>query len=245
MAKTAPLTKHSYSTLRNMPLSELIALRVQLAKRSNQRLVRLERSESIVSGDAYRAGAYDLAIAYLKTSKDQIGGKYRFSESKNYTKHISETTGKTAYDLYRIKRDILEMERFLSSKSSTVSGNREIERKRIETFEANGISEEVATDDEFYDFLNSNAYEYFTLNQFTSEEIVDIYNTFREAGLNAQKIQQAFDELKELDREKLAASDGKEGVTWKDIYDRLKSGSSQEIQEELQKMARERGGTLL
>ena len=245
MAKTAPLTRHSYATLRKMPVSELIKLRVQLAKRSNQRLVRLERSESIVSGEAYRAGAYDLAVAYLKASRDIDGGKYRFSESKTFTKTINEETGETAYDIYRIKRDILEMERFLASKSSTVGGNREIERKRIATFEENGLSSEVATDDEFYDFLNSNAYEYFTLNQFTSEEIVDVYNTFREAGLNAEKIQQAFDELKELDKAKLEASDGKEGVTWKDIYDRLKSGSSEEIQKELQKMARERSGLLL
>lgn len=245
MAKTAPLQLHSYATLRKTPLSELIALRVQLAKRSNQRLVRLERSESLVSGEAYRAGAYDIAVQYLKSSRDKSGGKYRFSESKSYTKTISEETGDTAYDLYRIKRDILEMERFLSSKSSTVSGNRAIEAKRIATFEANDIATEVATDDEFYDFLNSNAYEYFTLNQFTSEEIVDVYNTFREAGLNAQKIQEAFDKLKKLDQKKLEESDGKEGITWKDIYDMLRKGSPEEVKKKLEEISEERGGLLL
>ena len=239
MAK-AKLTNYTYAEMRKMSQKELIALRVQYAKRANQRLVRLERSESPVTGKAYRAGAYDIAMDYLKNTRDKSGGKYRFSESLSYTKTINEETGKTAYDMYRIKRDILELQRFLSSKSSTVSGNKSIERKRIETFEAQGISIEAAESDEFYEFLNSNAYEYFTLNQFTSEEIIDIYSQFREAGLDADKIQAAFDELKEMDMEQ--RSKALEGVTEKDIFGRLKKKATRKT---LERLAEQHNGRLL
>lgn len=239
MAK-AKVTNYSYAEMRKMSQKELIALRVKYAKRANQNLVRLERSESPITGKPYRAGAYDIAMDYLKNTRDNAGGKYRFSESLNYTKTINEETGKTAYDMYRIKRDILELQRFLASKSSTVGGNKAIERKRIETFEAKGISIEAAESDEFYEFLNSNAYEYFTLNQFTSEEIIDIYSQFREAGLDADKIQAAFDELKEMDME--SRSKALEGVTEKDIFGRLKKKASRKT---LEKLAEQHNGRLL
>ena len=239
MAK-AKVTSYTYAEMRKMSQKELIALRVKYAKRANQRLVRLERSESPVTGKAYRAGAYDIAMDYLKNTRDKSGGAFRFSESANYTKTIDEETGKTAYDMYRIKRDILELQRFLSSKSSTVSGNKSIERKRIETFEAQGISIEAAESDEFYEFLNSNAYEYFTLNKFTSEEIIDIYSQFREAGLDADKIQAAFDELKEMDME--SRRKAMDGITEKDIFGRLKKKASRK---ELERLAAQHKGKLL
>lgn len=236
----AQLEQYSYAQLRRMSVSDLLDYRVKLAKRSNQRLVRLERSESPVTGKPYRAGAYDLAMEYLKSSRDKAGGKLRFSESRNYTKEIDKETGKTAYDMYRIKRDILEMQTFLASKSSTVSGSRAIEQKRIETFESQGIAPEVAGSDLFYDFLNSNAYEYFTLNQFTSEEIIDIYNTYREAGMPAKKIQKAFDDLKARDQQMREADEGE--VTLKDVGKALDKKASKKT---LEKMAKQKGGTLL
>lgn len=236
----APLEQYSYAQLRRMSVSELLDYRVKLAKRSNQRLVRLERSESPVTGKPYRAGAYDLAMEYLKSSRDKTGGKLRFSESRNYTKEVDKETGKTAYDMYRIKRDILEMQTFLASKSSTVAGSREIEKKRIETFESQGIAPDVAASDVFYDFLNSNAYEYFTLNQFTSEEIIDIYNTYREAGMSAKKIQKAFDDLKARDQQMREADEGE--VTLKDISSTLDKKASKKT---LAKLAKQKGGTLL
>lgn len=236
----AKVSNYTYAQMRRMSQKELIDLRVKYAKRANQNLVRLERSESPVTGKPYRAGAYDIAVEYLKATRDNAGGKYRFSESPNYTRTINEETGKSAYDMYRIKRDILELQRFLASKSSTVGGNKAIERKRIETLEAQGVSIEAAESDKFYDFLNSNAYEYFTLNQFTSEEIIDIYSQFREAGLDADKIQAAFDELKEMDMEQ--RSKALEGVSEKDIFGRLKKKATRKT---LERLAEQHNGRLL
>ena len=239
------MEQYSYKDLRRMSPGQLIKLRVKYAKRANQRLVRLERSESPVTGKPYSAGAYDIAMEYLKNTREKQTkeGSYRFSESPNYTKHIDAETGKTAYDMYRIKRDILELQSFLASKSSTVSGNKKIERKRIETFKREGISETTAASSEFYDFLNSNAYEYFVLNDFTSETIVDIYNNFREAGMDGQRIQKAFDDLKakalrNAKKNKELAGDG---ITVKDINKALKKKMTKK---ELATLAKNKKGVL-
>lgn len=237
------MEQYTYKQLRRMSTKQLINLRVKYAKRANQRLVRLERSESPVTGKPYTAGAYDLAVQYIKTTREDHSGKMRFSESVNYTKY-EEETGETAYDMYRIKRDILEMQHFLAAKSSTVSGNREIERKRVETFTEQGISAEVASSDAFYDFLNSNAYEYFAANQFESETIVDIYNLYREAGVTARNIQEAFNKLK-VQSIKNAAAGGDGEITLKDIQEALYNKGSKKTKKKLDELAKKKGGVLL
>ncbi len=231
---------YTYAELRKMSFTDLQKMRVRLAKRANQRLVRLERSESPISGKPYKAGAYDIALQYLKETR---GDKRRFSESKNYTKEVDAETGKTSYDMYRIRRDVLELQTFLHSKSSTVSGNKDIEQKRVETFVEQGIDVATASSDEFYDFLNSNAYDFFIKGDFDSETIVDIYNQYREAGLDGKRIQEAFNKLKrnELARAKRATARGKDWrhTTLKDIDKELAS------QLDIQQRAKEKGGAVL
>lgn len=165
-----------YSDLTKMTPEELAKVRVKLAKRANQRFVRLERSTSPVTGEAYHAGAYDIAQDYLRTTK----GGTRFSESINYAKD----------DVYRLKRDILELDTFLHSKTSTVSGNKQIEKKRIETFTSDeyGLDAQTVSSKSFYDFLQSEAYDYVIKNSLTSEQIIDIYDTYRRNGATHEDI---------------------------------------------------------
>lgn len=183
-----------YQDLTKMSQQELSATRRKLAKRANQRLLRLERSKSEVTGEAYHAGAYDIAEDYLR----QIGRGNRFSESINYTKTIDKKTGEVSYDIYRLKKEILELDTFLHSKTSTVSGNRAAERKRIETFTSPefGLSREVVSSKGFYDFLQSEAFDYFVQNSFTSEQLMDVYNIYRESGASSSKIRQGIAKYK-------------------------------------------------
>lgn len=173
-----------YNELTGMSATELSQLRRKLAKRANQRMVRLERSSSPITGEAYHAGAYDLAQEYLR----QTGRGTRFSESINYAKE----------DTYRLKREIMELDTFLHSKTSTVSGNKKAEQKRIETFTSSeyGLSAEVVASKGFYDFLQSEAYDYFVKNSFTSEQLMDVYNAYREEGASQYKIRQAIAKYK-------------------------------------------------
>lgn len=191
-----------YGDLTGMPAAELAAIRKKLAKRANQRLLRLERSTSPVTGKAYHAGAYDIALEYLR----ETGRGKRFSESINYLKTKDEETGETAYNIYRLKREILELDTFLHSKTSTVRGNKAAEKKRIETFTGAdwGLDAETVASKEFYDFLQSNVYDYFLKNSFTSEQLIDIYNSYRERGAKDKDIIEGLEELKKNQQERNA-----------------------------------------
>lgn len=197
-----------FNDLSGMSQRELSQTRRKLAKRANQRLLRLERSESPVTGEAYHAGAYDIALDYLRT----IGREKRFSESINYTKTIDEESGETAYNIYRLKREILELDTFLHSKTSTVSGNKAAEKKRIETFsgEKFGLSRETVSSKGFYDFLQSNAYEYFIQSSFTSEQMMEVYDIYRNTHASERYIRRGIEAYKKHLKEVNAnATDGK------------------------------------
>ena len=86
----------------------------------------------------------------------------------------------------------------MHSKTSTITGNRIAEQKRIDTFtgEKWGLSEETVTSKGFYDFLHQEAYEYFLKNSFTSEQMIEVFDTFREQGASEYKIRQGIAKYK-------------------------------------------------
>lgn len=180
MAKTSELLeldvwRRSWST------SELQAMRRQLAKVANQRMVRLERSRSSVTGEALTFGAYEKATEYLNRQD-----RNRFSEVLGFKKNTNA-----------LKHEINVLQQFLSMKSSTVSGQKEIEARRIETFAKAGV--EFQTTKEFYDFLNSNDFKQLVNSGFTSEQIIDIYQEHRKST-SAEESVNALNEALEFFR---------------------------------------------
>lgn len=155
---------------------DLAQVRRTLAKRANQRLVRLERATSKVTGEEYgNIGAAPIAREYLSRT-----GRRRFTESL-----------KTDMSYEEQRREIVNLQAFLQSKSSTVQGIRDIERQRIETFESGkwGSSKwtgkerrtlKFASTKEFYDFFQSSVYKELLADGFTSEQIIEAYDTARE-----------------------------------------------------------------
>ncbi len=153
----------------DLTIDELRSLRRTLAKQANQRLVRLERAHSKITGESYADyGAAQLAKSYL-------GDRRRYSEQLNYG------------DTNDVKRDIYNLQTFLASPSSTVKGQQEIEAQRVETFKSgnwgrgekkrSGIAD--ASNGEFYDFLNSDTFH--KLSQiFTSDILLEMYEESRE-----------------------------------------------------------------
>ena len=197
-----------FQDLSNMNAHELAAMRRKLAKRTNQRLVRLERSKSPVTGEAYHAGAYDIAQDYLR----QIGRKgKRFAETINYTREKNED-GTYYYNVYRLKREIMELDTFLHSKTSTISGNKTAEQKRIDTFSGSkfGLDRETVASKSFYDYLQSNSYDYFVMNSFTSEQMMDVFDAYRREGAMQASIRKGIAQYKIHIKEANAnARDGK------------------------------------
>ena len=201
-------------------MEALQAVRRKLAKRANQRMVRLERSASPITGKAYHVGAYDIAQA-------ELGERRRFSEKLNYSTDITE-----------LKKEIGQLQAFLNAKSSTVSGNVEIEEKRIATLTNLGrdeeghtpISEATARSAGFYDFISSKAFIYLSEKQVDSEGLQEIYDYYTEKkGLSYEDVQGIVDEYY-----KRARDNENMTISFREIAEELDAlvTDSREIEEE-------------
>lgn len=172
MAKTLGGSFNPWSTSHTR--AELEAEHRRLAKRSNQRMVRLERGKTKVTGEAMTFGAYEKVQNYL----EETGQGVRFSERKSFNPKDVSTN--------QLKRDIAAMNTFLNSKSSTVSGMNKIEQARIKTFEENGIT--AGSTKEFYDFLNSDEYNK-AKKVFSSDTLVELYDMATEKDKSGKPLE--------------------------------------------------------
>ena len=183
-------------------IDELQRMRRALAKRANQRIVRLERGESKVTGEKWNTfGAVIDAYDYLNRQKE---GRVRFRESLN-----------AITDAQELKREITVLQGFLGRKSSLVSGMKEIEKKRISAFESGKWGTKwkktgtpnkplhFTSNREFYDFLNSETFKGLVSTGFTSEQLVEIYDGARvkfgeeaEADIVSNAIADALEEYR-------------------------------------------------
>lgn len=186
MAKYDDLTKTD--VYGSISTAELREIRRTLAKRANQRMVRLGKATSEITGEKYdEFGAVTKVKDYLERY-----GRTRFTESLT-----GETKEYSAMSRERLQREIVVLQGFLNAKTSSVAGQRRAEEKRVATFSAHGLGR-IARNKEFYDFLNSNSYN--TLKKFgggnglVSEQIQDLYQRASDEGMSADEIQQAFDE---------------------------------------------------
>lgn len=125
-------TSGLYINVNLMTTSEQLELRRKLAKRINQRMVRLEK-KGLTKGAAY-ADYQDILNKFF-------GGAKRIPENKNIYKHLPRT-------------ELKAMQALLREKTSTVQGWHEIMDARVRTIkERYGI--EFKSNYELYDFINS------------------------------------------------------------------------------------------
>lgn len=121
-----------YNNVNLMTTSEQLEMRRKLAKRINQRMVRLEK-KGLTKGAAY-ADYQDLLNKFF-------GGAKRIPENKNIYKSLPRT-------------ELKAMQALLREKTSTVQGWHEIMDARVRTIkERYGI--EFKDNYELYDFINS------------------------------------------------------------------------------------------
>lgn len=185
----------TYNPYKASSSDELNNIRRTLAKRANQRLVRLERAYSYITGESYASyGAASYAYDYLRSK-----GRNRFSESRTYTN-----------DFNVLRREILELQRFLGAVTSTVAGQRAVEQRRVHTFEEKGIK--FAGNKEFYDFLNSKLFDDLS-KTFDSNKIVEIYDLGRQKLSKEEVINNITDVLERLrQQDKYNLKELKEGL---------------------------------
>lgn len=130
--KIALATAGLYNNVNLMTTSEQLELRKKLAKRINQRMVRLEK-KGLTKGGAY-ADYQDILNKFF-------GGAKRIPETKNIYKHLPRT-------------ELKAMQALLKEKTSTVQGWHEIMDARVRTIKGRyGI--EFKDNYELYDFITS------------------------------------------------------------------------------------------
>lgn len=164
-ALTADVYGNQYST------AQLQEIRRKLAKRANYSLRDLARNSSPITGEVYNSyGAAVDALDYLKARNRRY-----FSES------LTLTENRTV-----LKAEIQRLQYFLTRPSHTVKGQREIEQKRIATFEKKGIH--FASSKEFYQFLSSEAFQSLRKLQYSSEQLIEDYERAREQGMTNDQV---------------------------------------------------------
>lgn len=196
--------------------------RAALAKRANTRLRALEKSASKITGEKYTYGAYK------KYAQDVLNMDIpRFSESKK------------PGNINVMKSEIRQLNQFLNAKSSTIAGNRDIERLRIETFEKgewgrkkfdaegnplpkNRKKIKFASNKEFYDFLTSGILSKKINPYIDSEKMIELYESAREKGImHDEIIDRMFDAFTEFKNNTAPKSleyiSNKLGLSWLDL----------------------------
>ncbi len=164
-ALTADVYGNQYST------AQLQEIRRKLAKRANYSLRDLARNSSPITGEVYNSyGAAVDALDYLKARNRRY-----FSES------LTLTENRTV-----LKAEIQRLQYFLTRPSHTVKGQREIEQKRIATFEKKGIH--FASSKEFYQFLSSETFQSLRKLQYSSEQLIEDYERAREQSMTNDQV---------------------------------------------------------
>lgn len=126
------VTAGLYNNVNLMNTSEQLELRIKLAKRINQRMVRLEK-KGLTKGAAY-ADYQDLLNKFF-------GGAKRIPENTKIYKHLPRT-------------ELKAMQSLLKEKTSTVQGWNEVMDARVRTVkERYGV--EFKNNYELYDFITS------------------------------------------------------------------------------------------
>lgn len=186
---------------------EVERLRVQLAKRANQRLVRLERRRASTGEKLSDFGAAQYAYSQIKQIRhveSTKSGKLRFRESP-------------VKDITSARRELFALQSFLNQETSKAGVAARYVSKTEETFRKAGIS--AGKYKSFYNFLNSTAFSNLA-EYLTSDDIVELYNKAYEKGhMSHAEIQRLMTEYL-AEREK-----GEQGVDMKSLAAKLKVGA--------------------
>lgn len=160
---------------KDVDIEEVRSIRRKLAKRANQRLRVLEKNK--LTKNAYR-----VATRYTQ----QTRGKNRFSEAKKMVKA----------DMGYLKQEILELERFLNSVTSTLTGYKKLKQQRLKVFRDYGLK--VKDTQEFFDFLDSEIYKQLANKAISSDILQEFYDTAKsKKDAKKEEIQKALEKFRE------------------------------------------------
>lgn len=163
----------------NLKKSELVELRNELAKETNLRLISLEEAD-------FAYGAYNLALNFLH---------------KVYKRKERFSTGKGSHETKSfLKRQIVEMQYFLTRESSTVEGQLAIQQRIKDKIESN-LEVPILYDKDFFDFLSSAQYKSIVNRGISSEQLQKFF--IRNYKGTKESWNEIMDALEEFNQKKI------------------------------------------
>ena len=153
---------------------ELEALYREMSRRANARLRRLEKADRAF-------WAYDKATIFTQRAY----GSNRFPTPRR----IGSESDK---GLIRV---LEEVQTFLSSKSSTVSGSKSIDRKILNTFKRKGV--DIKDSKEFFNFLQSEQFKKLSNKKISSSFIIDYYTRSSNEGKTNDEIADELEKFRQ------------------------------------------------
>lgn len=155
-------------------VDELQKIRRHYAHIANQRLSALEKADMAVY-------AYDVATHYTRMTR----GSKRFSESKKFSE-----------DPTVLKREIDALTTFLSSRTSTISGQKAVNRQKMQSFERK-FGASIDDKREFWNFLSSETFQALRrARRGDSDFYVEFYLRSKEKGLSSKQIDDLLEEYR-------------------------------------------------
>lgn len=171
-----PLTTSGQNVNVNMLTTpELLKLRRKLAKRINQRMLRLEKK----GFTAERGGAY--------ADYQDLLNRF-FDGAKRIPENLS-TFGRGSF-----KSQVKALQKILKEKTSTVQGWREVIDKRLETFKVKyGI--DFKSNNEMFDFIHSEEFKK-VASLYDSKQALRIIGKKQSDGADIDEIQESLKEFR-------------------------------------------------
>lgn len=155
-------------------VDELQKIRRHYAHIANERLRALENADMAVY-------AYDVATHYTRMTR----GSRRFSESKKFSE-----------DPAVLKREIDALTTFLTSRTSTISGQKAVNRQKMQTFERK-FGANIDGKREFWNFLSSATFQALRrARRGDSDFYIEFYLRSKEKGLSNEQIDELLDEYR-------------------------------------------------
>lgn len=155
-------------------VEELQGIRLKYARIANKRLKRLEDA----GRDVY---AYTTATLYTQRTR----GSNRFSTSKRFSESAEV-----------LMRDIEALTTFLNQRTSTISGQKTLEREKIQTFEKK-LGRRIDNPQEFWNFLSGSSFQDLRgARRGDSNYFVDFYVRASDEGYSTEEINKLLDEYR-------------------------------------------------
>lgn len=118
-------------------------------------------------------------------------GKAGYEQTQAYLRNVGSYKSASNYSMAELQYKLYQISKFVSAKSSTVSGMRLIEKEAIETLQEKGLGR-IKNLQEFGDFM-SWARTRYKNSEFDSERAAEIFNEAKRRNIDIEEIKKDYE----------------------------------------------------